>query len=89
MKPVNDHELKLMIQTRPTEVFAYIKDLQKRLHWAESENESHQRTIKDYEEKFNKYNEMMARYDNIVTRYERIVEKFLEERKNFPDHCDG
>ena len=31
MKPVNDHELKLMIQTRPTEVFAYIKELQKRL----------------------------------------------------------
>ena len=40
MKPVNDHELKLMIQTRPTEVFAYIKELQKRLHWAENENES-------------------------------------------------
>ena len=40
MKPVNDHELKLMIQTRPTEVFAYIKDLQKRLHWAENKNES-------------------------------------------------
>lgn len=39
MKPVNDHELKLMIQTRPTEVFAYIKELQKRLHWAEDENE--------------------------------------------------
>lgn len=40
MKPVNDHELKLMIQTRPTEVFAYIKELQKRLHWMEDENES-------------------------------------------------
>lgn len=45
MKPVNDHELKLMIQTRPTEVFAYIKDLQKRLHWAENENESLGRLI--------------------------------------------
>ena len=45
MKPVNDHELKLMIQTRPTEVFAYIKDLQKRLHWAEDENESLGRLI--------------------------------------------
>lgn len=45
MKPVNDHELKLMIQTRPTEVFAYIKELQKRLHWAEDENESLGRLI--------------------------------------------
>lgn len=45
MKPVNDHELKLMIQTRPTETFAYIKDLQKRLHWAENENESFGRLI--------------------------------------------
>lgn len=45
MKPVNDHELKLMIQTRPTEVFAYIKDLQKRLHWAEDENASLGRLI--------------------------------------------
>ena len=45
MKPVNDHELKLMIQTRPTEVFAYIKEFQKRLHWAEDENESLGRLI--------------------------------------------
>lgn len=45
MKPVNDHELKLMIQTRPTEVFAYIKELQKRLHWAEDENVSQSRLI--------------------------------------------
>lgn len=45
MKPVNDHELKLMIQTCPTEVFAYIKELQKRLHWAEDENESLGRLI--------------------------------------------
>lgn len=45
MKPVNDHELKLMIQTRPTEVFAYIKELQERLHWAEDENESLGRLI--------------------------------------------
>lgn len=45
MKSISDHELKLMIQTRPTEVFAYIKDLQKRLHWAEDENESLGRLI--------------------------------------------
>lgn len=45
MKPVNDHELKLMIQTRPTEVFAYIKELQKRLHWVEDENASQSRLI--------------------------------------------